>query len=78
MKDISPMVNATAWAGFCRMLTETWHKLDWCSCHNLFMQYFDPCPIGLEELKEMRRQELFNAWEGVGLGYIGPVLKDLK
>jgi hypothetical protein len=74
MKDINHIAAPMAWASFVRMATEVWHKLDWCSCHNLFMQYFDPCPIGIEELREMRRQEVFNQWDGVGLGYIGPKL----
>lgn len=74
MKDINQIVAPMAWAGFVRWVAEVWHKMECCSCHNLFVCYFNPCSIGTEELKEMRRQELFNAWDGVGLGYIGPRL----
>jgi hypothetical protein len=69
-------MTAMALPALRRIATQIWHQMDACSCDKWpFFVEGKPCEVGLEEIAIRKAENQFKEWDALGLGYIGPVLR---
>lgn len=73
--EASMVMSAMALLAIRRIAIEFWHCINACTCERGWVLTGDPCEIGLEEIAIYKAAEQFAEWDALGLGYIGPILR---